>query len=316
MTLPDPSKTSSDKWSTLRKRAFSSLILIALLAAVVLWADMWAFRMLVCLFCILTAWEWSRMFHLSGKPGQPWLSFSFGAVYPVILSFVCAGAEGSAMTVSMAFAPLAVIALAIVSFCWEMRRVIVGTRSLRAVGNTVLSFLFPVWMFSFAIPVMEMAPPKGIWTGLPYGVMVVLWVVLFTKATDIFAYLSGMLTGGRIFKDRKLIPHISPKKTWEGLIGSYFLSIAFGWWLGGALGVIPAMSLAYGVLMTVLFLLAVVGDLAGSLIKRSLSIKDSGSLLPGIGGIFDLIDSPAFTVPFVLYLDYCRTLLGYEPFFM
>lgn len=46
------------------------------------------------------------------------------------------------------------------------------------------------------------------------------------------------------------------------------------------------------------FLLSVYGDLAGSLVKRSLAIKDSGSLLPGIGGIFDLIDSPSFTVPF------------------
>ena len=49
---------------------------------------------------------------------------------------------------------------------------------------------------------------------------------------------------------------------------------------------------------TAIFILSVAGDLAGSLIKRGLAVKDSGSLLPGIGGIFDLIDSPAFTVSF------------------
>lgn len=53
------------------------------------------------------------------------------------------------------------------------------------------------------------------------------------------------------------------------------------------------------------FLLSVYGDLAGSLVKRSLAIKDSGSLLPGIGGIFDLIDSPSFTVPFFWFLLAC-----------
>lgn len=54
-----------------------------------------------------------------------------------------------------------------------------------------------------------------------------------------------------------------------------------------------------------IFLLSVYGDLAGSLVKRSLAIKDSGSMLPGIGGIFDLIDSPSFTVPFFWFLLAC-----------
>jgi len=56
---------------------------------------------------------------------------------------------------------------------------------------------------------------------------------------------------------------------------------------------------------SLIFLLSVYGDLAGSLVKRSLAIKDSGSLLPGIGGIFDLIDSPSFTVPFFWFLLAC-----------
>ena len=57
-------------------------------------------------------------------------------------------------------------------------------------------------------------------------------------------------------------------------------------------------------MMPCLFILSVAGDLAGSLIKRGLAVKDSGSLLPGIGGIFDLIDSPAFTVSFATMVMY------------
>lgn len=279
------------------------MILIGTLVGVVCWGNIWAFRVLVCLFCALAAWEWSQMLRISGKPGQPWLSLTFGVVYPVVLSFCCAG---NAVSIASALMPMAIILLAIISFTWEMRRAIVGSRALRSVGNTVLSFMFPGWMFAFAIPMLSMGDSGSAIAGfLPQSIKVVLWVVVFTKLTDICAYISGVLMGGRFFKDKKLIPHISPKKTWEGLIGSYVLSLAVGGWLGSSMGVLVFGSVSSMILMTVLFLLAVVGDLAGSLVKRSLAVKDSGSLLPGIGGIFDLIDSPAFTVPVVFYAEYC-----------
>ena len=64
------------------------------------------------------------------------------------------------------------------------------------------------------------------------------------------------------------------------------------------------LPILFLVMMPCLFILSVAGDLAGSLIKRGLAVKDSGSLLPGIGGIFDLIDSPAFTVSFATMVMY------------
>ena len=135
--------------------------------------------------------------------------------------------------------------------------------------------------------------------------MMVLWVILVTKMTDIFAYVSGLLLGGKFFT-KKLIPHISPKKTWEGIIGSWLLTNAAGIGLVfpmfGTASLSPASVLMLVLGITLIFILAVYGDLAGSLVKRSLSVKDSGSLLPGIGGLFDLIDSPSFTVPFLCLL--------------
>ena len=117
--------------------------------------------------------------------------------------------------------------------------------------------------------------------------------------SDIWAYVSGVLLGGKFIK-RRFSPVVSPKKTWEGIIGSVILTLVCG-----ALLLRYVMDLPFDEVRDVviyiccaipLFALAVAGDLAGSLIKRGLSVKDSGSLLPGIGGIFDLIDSPAFTV--------------------
>ena len=125
------------------------------------------------------------------------------------------------------------------------------------------------------------------------------------RPTDIFAYVSGLLLGGKFFT-KKLIPHISPKKTWEGIIGSWLLTNAAGivlvFPMFGATSLSPASVLMLVLGITLIFILAVYGDLAGSLVKRSLSVKDSGSLLPGIGGLFDLIDSPSFTVPFLCIL--------------
>ena len=105
--------------------------------------------------------------------------------------------------------------------------------------------------------------------------------------------------GGKFFS-RKFSPVVSPKKTWEGIIGSFIITSVCGWYLLGMTTFNFALTPAvfFCVLMPCIFILSVAGDLAGSLIKRGLAVKDSGSLLPGIGGIFDLIDSPAFTVSF------------------
>ena len=121
-----------------------------------------------------------------------------------------------------------------------------------------------------------------------------------TKLTDIGAYLVGSAIG----RD-KLVPHISPGKTWQGfwgaltiaMIGSYVF-----WYVAG--DQIPAISaLDAGILGLLLPLVAVLGDLAESIMKRSLAVKDSGHVMPGIGGFLDLIDSVIFTAPvFYLYL--------------
>eukprot|EP00112_Aurelia_sp_Birch-Aquarium-sp1_P005853 Seg16612.2 transcript_id=Seg16612.2/GoldUCD/mRNA.D3Y31 product="putative protein YnbB" protein_id=Seg16612.2/GoldUCD/D3Y31 len=101
-----------------------------------------------------------------------------------------------------------------------------------------------------------------------------------------------------------MIPHISPGKTWEGFFGALFWAQLAAC---GLYALLPdSLSMLGGwhhviILGFLLALLAVVGDLAESIVKRSLKAKDSGQTLPGIGGALDLIDSLCFTAPVVYY---------------
>jgi phosphatidate cytidylyltransferase len=136
-----------------------------------------------------------------------------------------------------------------------------------------------------------LAPPDG-------GKRVLIFIVL-AICSDIGGYFAGItltpFTGGH-----KMAPVISPKKTWEGLAGSAVLCVAAGaillpamlhghWWQGVITGIAALAA-------------AVFGDLAESMIKRDLAIKDMGTLLPGHGGILDRIDSLLACAPVVWLL--------------
>jgi phosphatidate cytidylyltransferase len=127
------------------------------------------------------------------------------------------------------------------------------------------------------------------------GRIQVLLFILLAVSNDVGGYVAGVLFGRH-----PLAPSISPKKSWEGLAGSFALATAVG--VVGAvygLGVSPLVGVALGVMVP---LTATVGDLAESMIKRDLELKDMGSLLPGHGGVLDRLDSMLLTAPFVYLL--------------
>lgn len=124
------------------------------------------------------------------------------------------------------------------------------------------------------------------------GRLRVLLFILLAVANDTGGYVAGVLLGRH-----PLARSISPKKSWEGLAGSFVLATAVG--VVGAvygLGASPLLGVALGVLAP---LTATIGDLAESLVKRDLELKDMGSLLPGHGGVLDRLDSMLLTAPFV-----------------
>ena len=280
---------SGSKMGVLLQRSFSTVVLLGLLAGALWWDCELGYYGLVCIFCILAAWEWRHMLLRSGKASQPNLSFLFGVAYPVLLSWSCCITKfrESALAEQVSFLiplPLLValaapVLLVVVAFIREMKHPVDGSRALRSVGTTLLSFIYPVWLFSFAILALHLAYMRA---GCVYPaiVMCVLWVVLVTKMADIFAYVSGFL-----------------------LTNAAAIGLVFPMFRISVLSITQVLVLMG--CTSLIFLLSVYGDLAGSLVKRSLAIKDSGSLLPGIGGIFDLIDSPSFTVPFFWFLLAC-----------
>ena len=291
------------KIKTLLERGFSTIVLLSLLGGTVAWNEPIGYAGLICVLCNLTSWEWFNM--LKGTNANRVLSLVCGLIYPWLLAAVCLmpvpDVPGGIVTVGMLdggihVALCCLVLYTLLAFCGQLFRMDyrgkTGAEMLDGMGMTLLSFVYPVWMFSFALTCVD--SQGSIW--------VMLWLVLFTKMSDIWAYVSGILLGGK-FISRKFSPSVSPKKTWEGIIGSVIITLTVGAILLPALGIMtwedittPSFLLVYIPLGLLFFFLSVWGDLAGSLIKRGLAVKDSGSLLPGIGGIFDLIDSPAFTV--------------------
>jgi phosphatidate cytidylyltransferase len=124
-----------------------------------------------------------------------------------------------------------------------------------------------------------------------------IYLLAVTKFSDVGAYVVGSLIG-----KHKMIPRISPGKTWEGFAGAILTALAISIALTHVMGArIQAISFADSIILGLLLpLVSVVGDLAESVVKRDASIKDSGRSIPGIGGALDLIDSILFTAP-VLY---------------
>ena len=283
----------SPKLKTFLERGFSTIVLLSLLGGAVAWNAPIGYAVLICVLCNLTSWEWFNM--LKGTNANRWLALIAGLIYPWLLALLVLNPMKlycDTSVVSMGGLVLYVL----LAFCGQLFRMDyrgkTGAEMLDGMGMTLLSFIYPVWMFSFAL----------ICVSSPHTISVMLWLVLFTKMSDIWAYMSGVLLGGK-FITRKFSPCVSPKKTWEGIIGSIIITLTVGFLLLPVLDLgtwqeiaQPSFLAIYIPLGLLLFFLSVWGDLAGSLIKRGLAVKDSGSLLPGIGGIFDLIDSPAFTV--------------------
>lgn len=291
------------KAKTFLERTFSTVILLGILGGTVAWDEPMGYALLIMILNLLTTWEWFRMLKNKKQEVDRPLILIGGWCYSLLLTLTFGLSTTLSEHPGSPTSPFLLITVMLVclviyillAFIRQLLRMDYGGRdgatALSGTALTLVSFIYPVWLMSFAL--------LGIGS-VPGGIYLVLWIVLVTKMSDIWAYVSGVLMGGKLIT-RKFSPAVSPKKTWEGIIGSFIITNICAYYIAIAMlpGVLPFDPGTFSLIVSPpIFVLAVWGDLAGSMIKRGLDVKDSGSLLPGIGGIFDLIDSPSFTLSF------------------
>ncbi|MFO1436548.1 MAG: phosphatidate cytidylyltransferase [Gammaproteobacteria bacterium] len=181
-----------------------------------------------------------------------------------------------------------------------MRMVLIGeTRGfLHAAGTLhwgLMTTVFSLSHMAYLQALPEQGNPHG------GGDALVLFLVLLTETNDISQYISGKTLGRH-----KVIPKVSPKKTVEGLLGGIATTVLLSWMLAPLLTPLSTLeSIVSGVIIS---LFGFVGDVTVSAVKRDIGVKDSGSMLPGHGGVLDRLDSLTYTAPlflhFIRYLHY------------
>ena len=303
-------KSPPTRSQTFLRRSFSTLILCSLVGAAFGSMKPWAHLALMAGLAFLATLEYFTLCRRSGLKCHPTWGLLLCIGYCAALStFLTKGLYELPVEVDMALFFLITAG----TFILQLRKPIEGTSTLLSVTSTMLGVIWLTWMFYFTARIdffidssqphsaRMILPNGGCFTipvvSPPPGSLLLLWCLAVTKFSDIGAYITGSLIG-----KHKMIPHISPAKTWEGFAGA----MLFSQFAACLLYVLFPKELAIFTSWThviilgfIVSLLAVVGDLAESLWKRSLTVKDSGHFLPGIGGAMDLIDSICFTAPAV-----------------
>lgn len=234
-----------------------------------------------CLLILIALYEFFYMVEKKGVRLFKPLGLLVGALIPITIYFRFSIQEGWQF--------LFVVIGIFILFLSELTKKD-AHQSVLSISATVFGIIYISWCFSFIIRIRQ----------LPEGAMLTGFLILVTKSSDVGAYLWG-----KKFGKTRLLKRISPKKSLEGAIGGFFTSLAIGIIFSLFIGSINFWGKFF--IIIILAIIAQLGDLFESLIKRDCQVKDSGKLLPGMGGILDVIDSLIFTAPtFYLYLTMMR----------
>ena len=252
----------------LRQRALSAVIFVPLFLGLA-WLGGTAFNLFLLLILAFAGFEYSRMLQNSGyKVAYPLIIFAVGALV-LLRMFLTAWMEPLAWTVILAL-------LAGYSF-WQYERG--DDKAFVSLGLQVFGVFFIGVLGSYGISLNQSQPNGNLWLLVTIALV---WLV------DAGAYLIGTRLG-----KRNILPMLSPKKTLEGLIGGTVVGLLSGVLIGWILRKpLPELGMLNGAgLGLILGPVAFFGDTLMSLIKRSLAVKDTGSLIPGHGGVLDRLDS-------------------------
>ncbi|MBD8869052.1 phosphatidate cytidylyltransferase [Nocardioides donggukensis] len=261
----------------------SGVVLLAAIAgSLAVWKT--AFMFIVAAAVVVAVWELHRGFSAKDidLPEQPLMVG--GVVMVVVAYFYGAPALVTATAVT-----------ALVIMLWLLRRGVDGY--VQNASAAVFTLVYVPFLGSFVALLLAEGGPTD-FDRFDEGVKGILVFIVVTIASDIGGYAAGVLFGRH-----PMAPVISPKKSWEGFVGSAVSCVAAGWvlvvflldgraWVGIVLGLIVVV-------------MATLGDLCESVIKRDLGLKDMSQVIPGHGGLMDRLDSLLATVaPVWLLLHY------------
>ena len=287
------------KLKTLVARLCSSTVLVSLVLATLFVFPLWAYAMVICGFVAVALYEFYTMVRHRGILVYRPLTVGLGVVFTLLVAWRSMVEPGLVPTPVMGpgasaiswmwdiFWPATIVIIFIRQFTRENT-----FEALGGLATTLFGLAYIAALMSYFFYLRTMDAQQGTW--------IVLYLVVVTKLGDVGAYAVGNLIGRHT-----LMPRISPKKTIEGFIGAVIFSTVAAVWARPLLGhqqifshaVSPFLCALLGLILGVCGQL---GDLAESLLKRDCQVKDTGALMPGLGGVLDVIDSLLFTAP-ILY---------------
>lgn len=271
----------------LKSRLITAFILIPIVIAALFLLPPLGFAITILAICQLAAWEWGQLAGFAARSQRVWLALLCGLLLAFMLFTLPAYQHsvhlpqvGGPLWASLGWW---IVVLALVLFYPNSATFWRHSRAIRLIFGLLTIVPFFWGMLALRQYHYQEDHFAGAWWLL--YVMVLVW------GADSGAYMFG-----KLFGKHKLAPKVSPGKTWEGFLGGLAIS-ALICWLFSVFAPLQVSLITLLICSIISALASVLGDLTESMFKREAGIKDSGSLIPGHGGILDRIDSLTAAVP-------------------
>ncbi len=276
-TVPAPPDPQNGKLRSLVTRAVTGAFFVMVVVGCVMWSR-WSLLALLLVVGVWCLYEFYKIAALGGaRPAKVW-GYLFTPAAIALSFFSAAGYIYPASLGALAVVPAIV-------FIAELYRD--TEKPLDNVAATLTGLLYIALPLSL-LPWIALSPGDN-----DYVPQIILVYLVMVWINDVGAYLVGITLG-----KHRLLERISPKKSWEGFFGGLILTVGAAWCFGH-FGHRPSTQWIWAGLGAIVVASGVWGDLVESMLKRAVGIKDSGSALPGHGGMLDRFDALLLSIPFV-----------------
>ena len=269
--------------SNLTQRLITGIFFVAFIIGAVVWNE-YSYLVLFTLIIVLCMWEYQKLIDSRLNSSENWKK-----AYRILNVTFSLFIFGDIFLISSGLVPMVYMSL-VAAFPLAWFVIEMYSKAPTPFTNTCYNAM---GLFYLAVPLSSAS--FLVFRGGGYEYKYLLAILFFAWANDSWAYLIG-----KYFGKTKLFERISPKKTWEGFAGGFIFSILFAFlvdWLMPLIGQKDVNIVHYVAMAVITSILSTYGDLAESMIKRNLEIKDSGSALPGHGGFLDRFDGLLFALP-------------------